>query len=106
LIVADFDDGTLHIDFERRRVTVDGRAGDLAPAVYTVLERLVRRPGDVVSNEELAGLTGFSPPRIRSVVARLRQKLGSENPWGEEGSPIKQVPGGLGYRWQSDVLRD
>jgi two-component system KDP operon response regulator KdpE len=100
--VPNFDDGVLQIDFEQRRVVANGHPVDLAPAVYTVLTRLVRRPGEIVSDEELAGLTGLSPQRIRSVVARLRQKLGSDHPWGDEGSSIEQVSGGFGYRWRSE----
>jgi DNA-binding response OmpR family regulator len=102
-IVARFDDGTLHIDFERRLVVVHGHPVDLAAAVYKVLTRLVRRSGEIVSNEELAELTGLSTQRIRSVVARLRLKLGSNDPWSDDGSPIEQVSGGLGYRWRSEV---
>ena len=102
--VASFDDGTPHIDFEQRRVIVDGRPVDLAPVVYKVLTRLVLKPGDIVSGEELAGLTGVSPQRIRSVVARLRRKLGSDDPWLNEGSPIEEVPG-PGYRWRLEVHR-
>jgi DNA-binding response OmpR family regulator len=103
--VASFDDGILHIDFEQRRVIVDGHPVDLAPPVYKVLTRLVLKPGDMVSGEELAGLTGVSPQRIRSVVARLRLKLGSDHPWANDGSPIEEVPG-PGYRWRSEVHRD
>jgi DNA-binding response OmpR family regulator len=103
--VALYEDGTLHIDFEQRQVIVDGHPVDLAPAVYKVLRRLVLRPGDIVSGEELAGLTGLSPQRVRSVVARLRLKVGSDHPWANDGSPIEEVPG-PGYRWRSGVHRD
>jgi DNA-binding response OmpR family regulator len=102
--VASFDDGTLHIDFEQQRVTLDGHPVDLAPAVYKVLTRLVLTPGGIVSGEELAGLTGFSPQRLRSVVSRLRRKLGSDHPWVNDGSPIEEVSGS-GYRWRSEVHR-
>jgi DNA-binding response OmpR family regulator len=103
--VASFEDGTLNIDLEQRRVIVDGHPVDLAPALYKVLTMLVLMPGDTVSGEELASLTGVSPQRIRSVIARLRLKLDSDHPWVNDGSPTQEVPG-PGYRWRSEVDRD
>ena len=45
--------GNLTIDFDGRRVTVDGRAVDLTPTEYRLLETLARHPNRTVPTETL-----------------------------------------------------
>jgi two-component system KDP operon response regulator KdpE len=40
-----FDDGTLHVDFGQREVTVEGQPVHLSPKQYLLLVTLVRRQG-------------------------------------------------------------
>ena len=83
---APFVLGALAIDYERRRVTVAGRAVHLTPHEYEMLRILSLAPGRVVpfasllrqlwGNAEEGKERSVEP--VRGVVKRLRRKLGED----------------------------
>lgn len=79
--------GALKVDFASRRVTRDGELVQLTPTEFKLLTTLMRRPGEVISAEDLvrevwgpqyANEIGF----VRRYVWHLRQKveIDPENP--------------------------
>jgi len=86
--------GEIEIDRERKRVVRAGRAVDLGPTEYRLLEFLMQRPGRVFSREQLLdGVWGsdiFIDERTVDVhVGRLRKALNR----GHAGDPIRTVRG-------------
>lgn len=86
--------GDLSIDLAHRSVTRSGTAADLTGREWAVLERLLRRPGAIVSRGELEDTLYAFGSEIESnavevYVSRLRRKLGA--------GAITTVRG-LGYR--------
>jgi two-component system phosphate regulon response regulator PhoB len=86
--------GEIEIDREKRRVTRAGRAIDLGPTEYRLLEFLMERPGRVFSREQLLdGVWGsdiYIDERTVDVhVGRLRKALNR----GNEDDPIRTVRG-------------
>lgn len=76
--------GALRINPEARTVEVDGTSVTLTPREWAILERLSRRPGLVVSRQELEeSLYGFGDEvesnAIEAHVSRLRTKLGRQS---------------------------
>jgi DNA-binding response OmpR family regulator len=75
-----YSDDRLHVDFEGVGVRADGRPVRLTPLEHRVLECLVRRPGTVVSPEELAAKAwadgAGDPGRVKPHIGGLRRKLG------------------------------
>ena len=89
--------GELEVDREKKRVSRAGRAIDLGPTEYRLLEFLMERPGRVFSREQLLnGVWGsqiYIDERTVDVhIGRLRKLL---NP-GREQDPIRTVRG-AGY---------
>jgi len=89
--------GDIAIDREKKRVTRAGRAVDLGPTEYRLLEFLMERPGRVFSREQLLdGVWGsdiYIDERTVDVhVGRLRKALNR----GHETDPIRTVRG-AGY---------
>jgi two-component system phosphate regulon response regulator PhoB len=89
--------GDIEIDRERRRVSRGGRAIDLGPTEYRLLEFLMQRPGRVFSREQLLnGVWGddiYIDERTVDVhVGRLRKALNR----GHTADPIRTVRG-AGY---------
>ena len=89
--------GDLEMDRERRRVSRAGRAVDLGPTEYRLLEYLMERPGRVFSREQLLdGVWGrdvyIDESTVDVHVGRLRQALNR----GREIDPIRTVRG-AGY---------
>jgi two-component system phosphate regulon response regulator PhoB len=89
--------GDLELDRERKRVSRSGRAIDLGPTEFRLLEYLMERPGRVFSREQLLdGVWGsevYIDERTVDVhVGRLRKALNR----GEEDDPIRTVRG-TGY---------
>jgi DNA-binding response OmpR family regulator len=98
--ILSLDGGRLVLDPRSRRYTrSDGPAGRLTPGEAALLTALARRPGSVMSREQLLGAVARRPEEVyeRVVdvhVANLRRKLGDDagDPW-----LIETVPAS-GYR--------
>ena len=89
--------GDLELDREKRRVSRAGRAIELGPTEYRLLEYLMERPGRVFSREQLLdGVWGrdiYIDERTVDVhIGRLRRALNR----GHETDPIRTVRG-AGY---------
>jgi two-component system phosphate regulon response regulator PhoB len=89
--------GELEVDREKKRVSRGGRAVDLGPTEYRLLEFLMQRPGRVFSREQLLdGVWGseiYIDERTVDVhVGRLRKALNR----GHAIDPIRTVRG-VGY---------
>jgi len=96
--------GPLSIDPARRRVMVDGADVQLTPLEFDILAALARRPGVVLTREQLMdgvwGYRDFGGGRVvDSHVARIRRKLGED---GQEPRFIQTVHG-VGYSFREDV---
>src|SRR6516165_4879807 len=86
--------GDLEMDREKRRVSRAGRAIELGPTEYRLLEYLMERPGRVFSREQLLdGVWGrdiYIDERTVDVhIGRLRRALNR----GHEPDPIRTVRG-------------
>jgi len=86
--------GDVELDREKKRVARGGRAVDLGPTEYRLLEFLMERPGRVFSREQLLdGVWGsevYVDERTVDVhVGRLRKALNR----GHESDPIRTVRG-------------
>jgi two-component system phosphate regulon response regulator PhoB len=89
--------GDLALDREKKRVTRSGRAVELGPTEYRLLEFLMERPGRVFTREQLLdGVWGseiYIDERTVDVhVGRLRKAINR----GDEEDPIRTVRG-AGY---------
>jgi two-component system, OmpR family, phosphate regulon response regulator PhoB len=89
--------GELELDRDKKRVSRGGRAVDLGPTEFRLLEFLMERPGRVFSREQLLdGVWGsdvYIDERTVDVhVGRLRKALNR----GHAGDPIRTVRG-AGY---------
>lgn len=77
--VSSHGNGKFCIDHSNRSVRVNGSCVKLTPTEYKVLCKLVRRPGTVVSRDELLeGVWGSSPTDpefLKKYIRRLRCKL-------------------------------
>jgi len=86
--------GDLHVDREKKRVSRGGRAIELGPTEYRLLEFLMERPGRVFSREQLLdGVWGsevYIDERTVDVhVGRLRKALNRDH----SSDPIRTVRG-------------
>ena len=75
--------GDLAIDYDRRRVTVAGRAVELTATEYELLRVLSQGAGRALTHETLlrrvwAGRGNGDPKIVRAYVKRLRSKLGDD----------------------------
>ena len=87
----------LSIDASAKRVRIHGKAIDLTPREYALLELFVTRRGRVLSKEQIAESlfnvdAELSPNAIEVHVSRLRSKIGAA------GVRIRTVRG-FGYLW-------
>jgi DNA-binding response OmpR family regulator len=78
--VPSVEGSDLAVDVGARQAIVRGRAVDLSPREFGLLERLARSPGQVVSHEELVQhIWGSRSPQylahLRSYIKLLRQKV-------------------------------
>lgn len=94
--------GGLALDLRTRRATVDGRSVELSAREFTMLEVLLRHPGQVLSREQLLShVWGYQHDPGSNVVdvyvGYLRRKLGKER--------IATVRG-MGYALHGDPPRD
>ena len=89
--------GPISLDETRRLVTVDGRAVDLTPREFSLLECLLRHPGHALSREQLLDQAwplgvAVTPNTVDAFITFLRRKLGPAG-----GGRIETVRG-IGYR--------
>jgi two-component system OmpR family response regulator len=80
---ATFSAGRLHLDAERRTVTLADETVELTPREFTLLEHLMRRDGRVVSKLELLERVFEADPDthpnvVEVYVGYLRRKLGRD----------------------------
>ena len=88
--------GPISLDEGSRRVTVDGRDLELSPREFSLLECLLRHPGQTLSRDQLLDQAwpfnvAVTPNAVDAYVHYLRTKLGAA------GSRIETVRG-VGYR--------
>jgi DNA-binding response OmpR family regulator len=88
--------GPIVLDETARRVTLDGRTIDLSPREFSLLECLLRHPGQTLTRDQLLDQAwpfsvAVTPNAVDAYVHYLREKLGSA------GRLIETVRG-VGYR--------
>jgi two-component system response regulator MprA len=88
--------GPIMLDEMSRRVTLDGKRIDLSPREFSLLECLLRHPGQTLSRDQLLDQAwpfsvAVTPNAVDAYVHYLRDKLGSA------GRLIETVRG-VGYR--------
>ena len=88
--------GPIVLDETSRRVTLDGKSIDLSPREFSLLECLLRHPGQTLSRDQLLDQAwpfsvAVTPNAVDAYVHYLRDKLGSA------GKLIETVRG-VGYR--------
>jgi DNA-binding response OmpR family regulator len=88
--------GPISLDETTRRVTAAGRDVDLSPREFSLLECLLRHPGQTLTRDQLLDQAwpfsvAVTPNAVDAYVHYLRTKLGAE------GSRIETVRG-VGYR--------
>jgi two-component system response regulator MprA len=88
--------GPIVLDETSRRVTLDGRSVDLSPREFSLLECLLRHPGQTLSRDQLLDQAwpfsvAVTPNAVDAYVHYLREKLGAA------GRLIETVRG-VGYR--------
>jgi len=92
--------GALTIDFDAHRVTADGAEISLTRKEYDLLTALARRPGSVVTRDQLLAdvwqtTWAGSPHTVEVHIASLRGKLGDPG--------LVQTVRGVGYRLRADA---
>ena len=97
--VDTYDDGVVRVDFDARVAQVHGRELSLTPLEYRLLSAFVRRPGQILSREDLLrdvwhDETGGPSDHVKIYVGYLRRKLSSVC----EDELVETVRG-FGYRW-------
>ena len=88
--------GPIVLDETTRRVTLDGKTIDLSPREFSLLECLLRHPGQTLSRDQLLDQAwpfsvAVTPNAVDAYVHYLREKLGAA------GRLIETVRG-VGYR--------
>jgi DNA-binding response OmpR family regulator len=88
--------GPIRLDEKARRVTVDGGLVDLSPREFSLLECLLRHPGQTLTRDQLLDQAwplsvAVTPNAVDAYVHYLRTKLGSA------GRFVETVRG-VGYR--------
>ncbi|HYK96592.1 MAG TPA: response regulator transcription factor [Candidatus Dormibacteraeota bacterium] len=88
--------GPIALDERSRRVTVEGRAVDLSPREFSLLECFLRHPGQSLTRDQLLDQAwpfsvAVTPNAVDAYVHYLRTKLGAAGRW------IETVRG-VGYR--------
>jgi DNA-binding response OmpR family regulator len=89
--------GPLRLDEEKRLVTVAGKMVDLSPREFSLLECLLRHPGQVLSRDQLLEQAWpygdfLMPNTVDTYVHYLRDKLGTD------AAARIQTVRGVGYR--------
>ena len=89
--------GPIELDETTRRVTVSGKPVDLSQREFSILECLLRRPGQVLSRDQLLDYAwpygvALTPNTVEAYIHLLREKLGSD-----AAASVETVRG-VGYR--------
>ncbi len=89
--------GPIALDELERRVTVDGRPVELSPREFAILECLLRRPGQVLSRDQILDYAwpygaALTPNTVEAYIHLLREKLGPV------GAALIETVRGIGYR--------
>ena len=89
--------GPIELDETTRRVTVAGKPVDLSQREFSILECLLRRPGQVLSRDQLLDYAwpygvALTPNTVEAYIHLLRDKLGAE-----AAANVETVRG-VGYR--------
>ncbi|HEX7613582.1 MAG TPA: winged helix-turn-helix domain-containing protein, partial [Candidatus Limnocylindrales bacterium] len=89
--------GPIELDETTRRVTVSGKSVDLSQREFSILECLLRRPGQVLSRDQLLDYAwpygvALTPNTVEAYIHLLREKLGAE-----AATSVETVRG-VGYR--------
>jgi DNA-binding response OmpR family regulator len=97
------DSGDLHIDFERRTVSMRGKQVQLTFVEFEILAALARAPGRVLSRETLLehvwGDSDYRDPRTIDVnIRHLREKVERESRSPEYLLTVR----GVGYRFREE----
>jgi DNA-binding response OmpR family regulator len=93
--------GPIELDETTRRVTVAAKPVDLSQREFSILECLLRRPGQVLSRDQLLDYAwpygvALTPNTVEAYIHLLREKLG-----GEAAVYVETVRG-VGYRLRED----
>ena len=89
--------GPIELDETTRRVTVSGKPVDLSQREFSILECLLRRPGQVLSRDQLLDYAwpygvALTPNTVEAYIHLLREKLGAD-----AANNVETVRG-VGYR--------
>jgi two-component system OmpR family response regulator len=89
--------GPIELDETTRRVAVSGKPVDLSQREFSILECLLRRPGQVLSRDQLLDYAwpygvALTPNTVEAYIHLLRDKLGSD------GAARVETVRGVGYR--------
>ncbi len=89
--------GRIELDETTRKVMVSGKPVDLSQREFSILECLLRRPGQVLSRDQLLDYAwpygvALTPNTVEAYIHLLREKLG-----GEAAGQVETVRG-VGYR--------
>ena len=89
--------GPIELDETTRRVTVSGKPVDLSQREFSILECLLRRPGQVLSRDQLLDYAwpygaALTPNTVEAYIHLLREKLGPD------GAACIETVRGMGYR--------
>ena len=89
--------GPIELDETTRRVTVSGKPVDLSQREFSILECLLRRPGQVLSRDQLLDYAwpygvALTPNTVEAYIHLLREKLGAE------AAATVETVRGVGYR--------
>jgi DNA-binding response OmpR family regulator len=97
-----YQDDNVLIDIAAHRIEVNGKAIDLTPLEFGLLDCLLRHTGKILTTEQILQLawhdpTATGPDRVKFTVLRLRRKLG----WSAPGEGPLETVRGFGYRFSS-----
>lgn len=95
--------GDLEVDLEQRRLRVGGEERHLAPLEWSLLAQLLRRPGEVVTKQELLDRVwpaqATTEYALSRSVRRLRETLGDD----ARSPRYVRTEHGVGFRWIADL---
>ena len=89
--------GPIELDEATRRVTISGKPLDLSQREFSILECLLRRPGQVLSRDQLLDYAwpygvALTPNTVEAYIHLLREKLG------RDAAAYVETVRGVGYR--------